>query len=310
MSPLTPSKLSLLCFYFSALYHSHFTTGESLSVFMCGWQVQSRYQEEGIKQLRRGQAVLPPAHSTCSVPNPSPPPHCLPCIPPCLQSFAQTSEACMSACLQGCLSASSLALISCLACIPLGRSCHVSLATFSHGPCLFCPVPETSLDFPKHDSYLCGPCVKRAQQTLVAWLIGFPARPSVVSWPQSGCSFECLPLPPTLRRQWPDSRQQLLPLWAVVLVSRFLGLSSLWEACPAPAWLELDGGNKGFPSLQWGWVCSLEWLELATHDSGFPSRASSHCLQLCGGSAWLRSPRQDWSQALAVLGRAWVTRWG
>lgn len=242
------------------------------------------YRETGRKESSsRGGArlfFLLPASSTCSAPNPH---HCLPCIPTCIQGFAWTSKACMSACLQGHLLASSLALISCPACMALGRSCHVSLATFPLGLHLPSPVLETSLDFPKHYRHLWGRHVKRTQQTLVAWLVGFPATVWLL--------FECLPLPPTLRRQWPDSRQRLLPLWAVVLVSHFLGLSSLWEACPAPAWLELDGGNKGFPSQQWGWVCSLEWLELATYDSGFPSWASGHL-----------------SSAVRLVSLAWVTQ--
>lgn len=52
-----------LCFYLSGFYHSHFTTGESRSICVCGWQVQSRDKgrEEPTSCGGGGLSFLPPA---------------------------------------------------------------------------------------------------------------------------------------------------------------------------------------------------------------------------------------------------------
>lgn len=217
MSLLTPSKLSLLCFYLSGFYHSHFTTGESHSICVCGWQVQSRDKgrEEPTSSGGGGLSFLPPAVPPLSPVSTTR----YPTSPHAFRALPGPLEAHTSTCPQGRLLARPLALPCCLACVALGRSCPVSSATFPHGPCLPLPIPGTSLDFPQHYSHICGPHLKRAS-TDTCGLTDWFSQPGHQSLPgQSGSSFERLPQPPTPRRPRPDSRQQLLPLRAVVLVS-------------------------------------------------------------------------------------------
>lgn len=202
MSPLPPRKLPLFGFYCFGFCCSHFTSGCNFhfSVWVAG-EVERQRKE---RSRSRGGVALPLACSAFPAPSAPPPLHCL--YPPWLQGLLLTpldQHVCLS--IRGISWLTPLALTPCPACVALGRSCAVSLVTFSHVPHLLHRILEASLHFFHHLSHLCGPYVTRAQQELVAWLIGFPGQASVISQPQSDPSFECLPWSPSLRRQRPDT---------------------------------------------------------------------------------------------------------
>lgn len=196
-SPLPPPVVSLVGFSLSYLLLSFYPWPQFLSVSACGWQVRLGDRERR-SHAAGGQAVRPPMQpAPLSAPHAfrraSPSPSRLACGPVYRgHLFANSSGAYLLLC----------------SCGP-GQKLLCSWVTFPHVPCLLRPVLETSLDFLQHLRRLPGPHVKSAQQAL-----SHPG--SQLFAGQPGSSFECLPPSPTLRRQWPDSRQQLLPLWAVV----------------------------------------------------------------------------------------------
>lgn len=157
MCPLSPYRLSLLGSYFFgflptlpvALIPLYF------SVWLAG-ETERQGKEESCSRGGGRQLFLCPQYLPCSpllhstlrpptVPSgPGPNPSRLTCLPIYRDHL--------------------LALI-CSLCGP-GRSCPVSLVTFSHIPCLLHLILETNLDFLQRISHFYGPHVRSAQRTL------------------------------------------------------------------------------------------------------------------------------------------------